>query len=187
MRRRGEADYVFVVNDHRSYGDYVGHHGRVMEKGLPSTAEVSVRRRVGGLYDLVAGAPAPFRRTPGGTAFDVALGPGEGKVYLLLDRPIEAVAVTATPRARLGERVRVEVAVRDALGPVGAVVPVRLDVLDPEGRPAEFSGWYGAGDGRLSVRLDLAANDRPGRWTVRARELASGRSGESISTVEDGG
>ncbi len=187
LRRHGDADYAFVVNDHRAYGDYVGHHGLVMEKGLPSTAELRLRRRVGGLYDLVAGAPAPFRRTPDGAAFDVAPGPGEGKVYLLLDRPIEAVAVTATPRSRLGGRVQVEVAVRDSLGPVGAVVPVRLDVLDPEGRQAEFSGWYGARDGRLSVRLDLAANDRPGRWTVRARELASGRTGESTFTVEDGG
>lgn len=183
FRRYGEADYLFVVNDHRTYGDYVGHHGLVMEKGLPATAELRVRRRVGAIYDLVSGARVPVRDTSEGAAFDLALGPGEGKVYLIVERPIKEMTVRTTPESRLGEAVHVELAVRDSLGHVGAIVPVRLDVLDPEGRPAEFSGWYGVRDGQLSVQLDLAANDRPGLWTVRARELASGHTGESTFRV----
>jgi hypothetical protein len=39
---------------------------------------------------------------------------------------------------------------------------------------AEFSGYYGAKDGQLDVPIDIAANDAPGVWKIRARELASG-------------
>jgi hypothetical protein len=35
-RRFGDALYVFVVNDQREFGSYVGQHGLVMENGLPS-------------------------------------------------------------------------------------------------------------------------------------------------------
>src|SRR6185295_4406514 len=40
LRRYGDTDYVFVVNDHREAGTYVGQHGLVMENGLPSTANI---------------------------------------------------------------------------------------------------------------------------------------------------
>src|SRR5690606_22104961 len=35
-RRFDNSDYIFVANDHRTYGDYVGQYKLVMEKGLPS-------------------------------------------------------------------------------------------------------------------------------------------------------
>ena len=63
------------------------------------------------------------------------------------------------------------------------MVPVRVDVLDAAGKPAEFSGFYGAKDGRVTVKLDLAANDAPGRWQVRAQELASGQTAERVLSV----
>jgi hypothetical protein len=43
-RKFGDATYVFVVNDHREYGSYVGQHGLVMENGLPSKGIVSLKR-----------------------------------------------------------------------------------------------------------------------------------------------
>lgn len=55
-----------------------------------------------------------------------------------------------------------------------AVIPIELDLRDPDGKRAEFSGYYGALDGRLSVTLTPAVNDTPGMWTIEARELASG-------------
>ena len=56
-----------------------------------------------------------------------------------------------------------------------AVVPLQVAIADPAGRSAEFSGYYGAKNGTLCLRLDLAANDRPGVWQIQVRELASGR------------
>jgi uncharacterized protein YfaS (alpha-2-macroglobulin family) len=73
--------------------------------------------------------------------------------------------------------VDIVVSVVDKAGaPVTAVVPVQLDVRDAQGKQAEFSGYYGAKDGKLSLRLNLAANDATGNWTIKATELASGLS-----------
>jgi hypothetical protein len=58
---------------------------------------------------------------------------------------------------------------------VEAVIPVQVEILDPHGRPAEFSGYHATESGRLTLTLDLASNDTPGVWTIRARELATGR------------
>jgi len=56
---------------------------------------------------------------------------------------------------------------------------MRVDVQDPTGQEAELSGYYGAKDGVVSLHLDLATNDTPGVWTLRARELASGKTAEA--------
>jgi len=174
-RRYGDSDYLFVLNDHRTFGDYVGHHGKVMERGLPSAARIRVHRPAGAVYDLVTHRPVPLGAADGEVAFDVALGPGGGGLYLITSRPIDRMMVETPERVRLGETVAVEVAVADGRGrDLSAVVPLRIDIADPLGRPAEPSGWYGARDGRLDLHLDLASNDETGVWTVRVRDLASG-------------
>jgi hypothetical protein len=51
---------------------------------------------------------------------------------------------------------------------------VLVEIRDAQQRPAEFSGYYGAKDGRVTLHLNLAANEAPGTWTITAKELASG-------------
>lgn len=53
-------------------------------------------------------------------------------------------------------------------------MPVKVDILDPHGRPGELSGYYGAGGGVVEIQATLAANDLPGLRRVRVTELASG-------------
>jgi len=183
-RRYGSSDYLFAINDRRAYGAYVGHHGKVMEQGLPSASELFVRRQAAAAYDLVAHEPVPLRPSGEGVGLNVELGPGGGAVYLIVARAIDRVVLAAPVEARLGESVEIASAVVDDGGsPVDAVVPMRLDITDPAGHEAEPSGWYGAGNGELAVSLDLAANDRPGEWTVRVRELASGLTTERTILV----
>ncbi len=183
-RQYGRSDYVFVLNDRRTFGDYVGHHGRVMEKGLPLEGTVTVRQPGAAVYDLVAHRPVPASPQKDGVAFDVTLGPGAGGVFLVTPQRIDRVELEVPRQALLGQAVPVELRVVDPDGqPLDAVVPVRLEVLDPQGRPAEPTGYYGAASGRLKLKLELARNDVPGRWTVRATELASGRKTERTLTV----
>ncbi|NLC58494.1 MAG: LamG domain-containing protein [Armatimonadetes bacterium] len=184
FRRYRHCDYLFAVNDRRTFGDYVGHHGLAMEKGLPTTAALTVRRPAGHVYDLVAHRPVPVRAAGGALRFTARFGPGDGRLFLIAPTPIRGVRVAAPARASRGGAVRVEVTVVDPRGAaVPAVVPVQVEVLDPRQRPAEPSGYYGAKDGKLSFTLDLAPNDLPGRWVIRARELASGSSGARAFTV----
>ncbi|MBI2298504.1 MAG: LamG domain-containing protein [Armatimonadetes bacterium] len=176
FRQYGNADYLFAVNDKRTFGDYVGHHGLVMEQGLPNQATITIRRPRGWAYDLVEHHAVPARSSGGALRIATTFGPGGGRLLLITPAPIAGVKLTVPARAQLGKSVAVGVAVVDDQGkPVAAVVPVRTDVLDPQGRPAEPSGFRTATDGRVSFTLDLARNDLPGRWTVRVTELASGK------------
>ncbi len=58
--------------------------------------------------------------------------------------------------------------------PMDAVVPLEIDIQDPDGRSAEPGGYYGARDGSVTIPITPAPNDVSGVWTIKARELASG-------------
>jgi hypothetical protein len=106
----------------------------------------------------------------------VELGPCDGGVYLVTPRPIAQLQVAASDSVPRGQSIDVTVTVADSTGePVPAVIPLRVDITDPNGRPAEYSGDYGATNGVLKLQLDVAANDTPGVWQIRIRELASGK------------
>ncbi len=184
LRRYGTTDYLFAVNDRRQYGDYVGHHELVMEDGLPSDAVLTLRR-TGHVYDLAAGRKLDATAENGVLQLKRQFGPCEGHLYMITERPIAAVQVTAAERAKPGETVKVEVAIVDAGGqPIDAVIPVRVDLLDPHGRAAEWSGFYGAKDGKLTITANLAYNDTPGVWRIKAVELASGSESNAYIEVE---
>jgi len=128
------------------------------------------------VYDLVSHKPVPVTPTSTGLELQTTFGPGGGRLFMITSRPVTAIRIDAPVQARLGSPVRVNVAVTDDAGkPIDAVVPVHVEILDPKGRPAEPTGYYGAKDGTLSISLDLAANDLPGAWTIRATELAGGQ------------
>jgi hypothetical protein len=172
------------VNDKRTFGDYVGHHGRVMERGLLTSAKLSVRRTSGHVYDLVAHKALPVTQAGDSLEFDASFGPGDGALFLVTDQAIADVVAKAPAQAALSSSLPLEISVVDEAGkPVAAVVPLSLQILDPAGQPAEFSGYYAAKDGRLTVTADLASNDSPGAWTIRVTELASGIAREARIAV----
>lgn len=177
LRRYGPSDYVFLVNDRREFGQYVGHHGIVMENGLPSQATVTLRRPAGYVYDLVAGRMVPARQERDQRVWDVLLGPCDGAVYLVTPRPIQNCRITAPDSVPPGGTARCTIEVLDDRGqPVEAVVPLRVNIYDAETRLAEFSGYYAAKVGKAELAIQIAPNDPPGTWQIDVRELASGRS-----------
>lgn len=187
VRRYGSADYVFGVNDLREYGDYVGHHGLVMERGLPTDAKLYVNRDGGYVYDLVAHRKVEnLHRGDGFIGIFHHFGPCEGALYMITDRPIDRVDVDAPDTANPGEQVEARVSIVDESGdPLDAVIPVDIEIRDGDGQLAEYSGYYGAKDGTVQLSLDIAPNARPGMWQVRATDLASGRVGHAYFRVSE--
>lgn len=103
---------------------------------------------------------------------------------MITERPIEQVDVAGADSVARGGKSALTVTVTDAAGQaVETVVPVHVELQDAASQVAEFSGYYGAADGRMQIELDVAPNDVPGIWTVRATELASGRSAVSYFRV----
>lgn len=99
-----------------------------------------------------------------------------GGLFLVTPRPIERLTIAAPETARTGAATDVEITVGDSSGTaVSAVIPLRVEIIDSAGRIAERSGFYGAVNGLLKLRLEFARNDAPGAWQIRVEELASGQ------------
>ncbi|HRR32974.1 MAG TPA: hypothetical protein P5026_02645 [Kiritimatiellia bacterium] len=175
-RSYGSTDYLFAVNDRREFGDYVGQHGLVMENGLPAEATLSLARSSGYVYDLTEGRALETHVQDGRLTVARAFDPCDGCVLMVTERAIAAVRIDIAKETRCGGRLSCTVSVEDREGkPIDAVVPVHVEILDPAGAQAEWSGYYGAERGQLVRELDLAPNDRRGLWQIRVRELASRR------------
>jgi hypothetical protein len=184
VRSYGSTDYLFAVNDRREFGDYVGHHGLVMENGLPTDAELSIRRPGAHVYNLVSHREVSTRSDDARIHIADHFGPCEGRVFMVTDQAIARVQIQAPESAAPGEAVDIRVAVLDENGSaLDAVVPVRIDLIDPAGKAAEFSGHYGAKDGKARLTATIAANDVPGLWRIHVQELASGRAADAYMRV----
>jgi hypothetical protein len=176
-RQHRSTDYLFVVNDRREFGQYVGHHRLVLENGVPADATLSILRNGGSVYDLVHGRQVAVRQAGGRLVLDLHVGPCDGGLYMVTPKPIDRVRLDAPQSVERGRQALCRLAVLDGgRNPIEAVVPVEIMVRDADARLAERSGYYAAVDGQLSIPIDIAANDPPGIWQIEARELASGRS-----------
>jgi len=174
-RQFGTTDYIFAVNDRREFGSYVGGYGLVMEDGLPSQTNVQINR-TGYVYDLLDGRELSVENAQTGLTLPLQLGPCEGRVFMVTERPIRNVIVDVPKTAARGQQIVIGIAITDGTKPLDAVVPVKLRIVDPEGVEAESTGYYGAAGGQLTIPIDFAPNDRIGVWEIQAKELASGQS-----------
>jgi hypothetical protein len=96
-RRWNDARYVFAINDHRTFGDYVGPWGLTMEKGLPFSGRVTLddpEGKVGAVYELSRGGAVPFmRRADGRIEVPLSYETNDGRLLLFLKHRITSVIV----------------------------------------------------------------------------------------------
>ena len=175
-RKFGDATYVFVVNDKREYGTYVGQHGLVMENGLPSSGVVSLKMDAANVYELTGTQFIVPRRGPDGVlSWPVDLGPCDGRIFMVMPKPLLGLKLEVPENAIAGNKAKIAVSITTTQDtPTKAVVPVRVDVRDASGKSTEGSGFYAAENGIVEVSLDIAPNEDPGTWEIRVKELASG-------------
>jgi hypothetical protein len=177
VRRHRQTDYVFLVNDRREFGQYVGQHGIVMENGLPSQAALAIHRSGGFVYDLLSGRQVAARQQSGHLAVDVDLGPCDGRLWMVSPKAIDRVGIQAPATIARGDRASCRIEVLDPEGrPLEAIVPLQVTIRDSESRLAELSGYYAAVNGTAEIPLDIAPNDPMGAWQIEVHELAAGHS-----------
>ena len=89
------ADYVFAINDRRTYGDYVGAWKRVKEKGLPNSGTITINRAAGAVYDLVRHCAVPFRSKGGKTCVNADFATNDGRLLLVVPRQLAPLSISA--------------------------------------------------------------------------------------------
>jgi hypothetical protein len=76
---------------------------------------------------------------------------------MITDRPIEKVTVSLPESAERSKLAEIAISITDGKTPIDAVIPVQVEIIDPEGSHGEFSGFYGAAGGQLTIPDHLCA------------------------------
>ncbi len=173
--RTGDATVLFVINDCREAGTYVGQHGLVKENGLPASTALNLGGESVNVYDLTRSSFVLPKRQDDGLVIPLNLGPSEGRVLLISPSPLLEMNLDLPETATCGNVAEARITLSTSGGrPMPAAIPVEVRIRDADGAPAEWDGYHVVEDGALTLRLELARNETPGTWEVHVRELASG-------------
>ena len=177
-RQWKDVDYVFALNDHRTFGDYVGQWGLTMEKGLPfegSVTHADPRGEVRAVYELSRGGVCPHSRDGGRVTVPLRYETNDGRLLLFSKQRIAALDVSVPETVTRGGAFEVALRVLDETGrPVQALLPVEIRVTDAAGRPLDGTGFGCAVDGVCRMRVQTNVDDAPGAYRVFFRDRASG-------------
>ena len=181
-RRWKDARYVFAINDNRTFGDYVGQWGLVMEKGMPFEGEVSLADGDGAVkavYELSRGGEVPFVREVGRVKVPVNYATNDGRFFAFLNARIASVKVDAPDAVRRGGVLKVTFSALDAQGrPVEALLPAEIRLYDAAGREIDGAGWVCLQGGTCTVEFLTNLNDADGDYKIVCRDRASGLTAE---------
>ena len=178
VRTYKNADYLFVLNDKRDYGDYLGPWKLTMEKGLPNSGIVTLDRKAAAVYDLVAHKPVNFKVVNGKTIIPQVFDTNDGRLLMVMDETIGKVKCSVKQTGRACSRVVLSASVLGGKGkPVKALVPIEISVYAPDGNRLDGSGAACAVDG--SIQFEFTTTPMAGTWKVVVTELASGKKGEA--------
>ena len=174
--------YLFAINDNRTFGDYVGPWGLVMEKGLPFDGWVSTvdaEGKVGAVYELSRGEAVPFAREGGKVKVPVKFATNDGRMFVFLPSKIASVEVATPESVTRGGVCDVAFTVNGVDGkPVPALLPVEIRLYDGAGCEIDGGGWFCAEDGVAKVSFQTNLNDPPGDYRLVCKDRASGLSVE---------
>ncbi len=166
----GQARYIGILQGLPRPGmDYTNE-----EAELPAPTDVTVTLPMKAhVYDVRAGEYIGHR-----SELETQLQPGIAHLYALLPYRIDEVDIAAPNEASADERVTYAVQLSTDTGTPAPHI-VRVSVLGPDG---EQRAWYADNlqveGGRAHGQFRFALDDTPGTWTIRAREIATGRTAE---------
>ena len=178
MLEKGEVKYLVVINDKRTYDERVGQYKAVLGKLLPQSATVTMKGRKRAnlfAYDLLERKPLETDCVGDACEFRVELTDLGGKIIALYPHKLGGIEIQTDHAIKCGAAAAIRVRMRDENGDsLSGLQPLEITVTDAKGARNEFSGYYCAKDGALEIDFVAARNDKPGRWTVAAKDLTAG-------------
>ncbi len=182
-RRWHDTDYLFAVNDNRTFGNYVGPWGRMMEKGEPFEGWVSMRdsdAHVKAVYELSRGGEMKFVRERGVVKVPLRYETCDGRLLVFLAEKIATVDLRGEIK---GRELTAEMRVLDGSHRVvDAALPVEIRVYDAAGVELDGAGYLCAEGGIARISVPLNVDDAQGKYRIDCLDRASGlRKSVSVS------
>ncbi len=180
MLEKDDARYLFVVNDKRTYGERFGQYKAMLEKTVPQTVPITLPQSTGQtlyLYDMIDKKILPYDTTENAIIFDVDLPAPGGKIIAIFEQKLGKLQIEAPKTITVQDnKQRIDILVKDNNSRLmRAIIPISVQITDPKGNPSEFSDYYAAKSGRLTIDFIPALNDIKGTWKITATELLTGK------------
>jgi len=177
-RKWEDVDYLFVINDKRTFGDYFGPWGRMMEKGLPFSGWASIqdpKRSVKAVYELYKGGEIKFKRDGENVVVPLEYDTNDGRILAFLPDRIARLDVRSSEEVAPGGIVKAGYRIIGENGQrISALLPGEIHLYDADGVELDGAGYVAAEDGiaQLAIRTNL--NDAPGDYRLVCKDRASG-------------
>jgi hypothetical protein len=111
----------------------------------------------------------------------VALAPVEPMLLALSEKPLAPPSVSGPLSAPRGANAEISISSNSP----AALDVIHLDAIDPEGNTvAHYSGNLLITGTKSTKLLPFAVNDKPGVWTIRARDVLGGATAAAELVVE---
>ena len=167
----GEVKYLAVVNDNRTYDERVGKYKAILGKGLPQTAHIKWNGLTGKevLYDLVSGIQLDYeKRDNGAVSFEIEVPAAGGALIAAMPEKLSPVEISNSNNG-------LNISIPGAKG----AVPLKVDIIDPEGRINELSGYFTLTQGKIEIPFVPALDEPQGNWRISVTNLCDGNTVET--------
>jgi hypothetical protein len=175
----GDVQYVFAINDDKTYGPRFGKWKLFQELGVTQEADVQIANAAPkAIYDALARREITATSQGDNASIKTSLPASQGKLLAVLPEKIGKVEVILPPQTERGKKVELRVRVLGVSGkPVVGAVPLRIQVLDATNRSNEYTRFAStASDGSgFTMPLIPALNDQTGAWTITVTDWLSGQ------------
>ncbi len=176
----GPNRLLFAINTLMKAGDYVGGWGSVLDDGVPQAATLKIRKADCVIYDALTRRRVEPQSDGDWLTWPVDLGPGEGRLFAILPRPIGPIAINVPDKVVKGTSVTAAVTIPGAAGHT----PLRITIRDSQNMRHDYSDYAVAVDGRANVTFPVALNEPAGHWAITTRDLYAGREATARFVVE---
>ena len=172
--------YYFVVNDKRSYGNYLGPWKMIMEKGEANKGNLFIyHKNAGAIYELAKGGKVEFEKNRYATKIPLNFNTNDGRIYLVLPSPIAKINLTCPKEITQGEKFTLSATILDQnQNKVAALLPISFKITDTKGNMLDGGPYGCAEDGiwkfeticplNAQDRLDIIFTDRASGLTASA-------------------
>jgi hypothetical protein len=178
MLEKDGVKYLFVINDKRTYGERLGKWKAMLEKAVPQVVTITLNDwNYPNLYayDLLEKKLLKCNKALDTYQFDVKLPAPGGKIIALYPELFDKVNIYVPHTMNKGMKYKIKINVINSSGDfLSGVQPLKIEIKDPKGNSSEFSDYYAAKNGFLSIDFIPGLNDISGNWSIEVEELTAG-------------